>query len=239
MPHHAPAEHREKEHIERDVERGVEKPLHGVERGMALGADELRAKGVDTGGDDERGEKQSKLLTSRKHTQRRHCQQQRRRRSGAFFCRGRRSTAACIRRPRWRSARRCSTPPRWRRCGSTARTSHSGCTLWSLPLHTLRRSRSARPSRRGARVSMSRRCPRRRRSVSATTGPMRTCPPRRRSSAPTRGGMGSRPRGSSAAFIWRARRSTRTPRSSSRRSPCRSRRNSRPVRMCAPIPLGF
>ena len=72
----------------------------------------------------------------------------------AFFCRSRRSTAACIRRPRWRSARRCSTPRRWRRCGSTARTSHSGCTLWSLPLHTLRRSHSARLSRRRARATM-------------------------------------------------------------------------------------
>lgn len=62
---------------------------------MALGADELRAKGVDAGGDDERGEKQSKLLTSRKHTQQRQRQQQQcRRRSGAFFCRGRRSIAA-------------------------------------------------------------------------------------------------------------------------------------------------
>ena len=50
MPHHAPAEHREKEHIERDVERGVEKPLHSVERGVALGTDELRTESVDAGG---------------------------------------------------------------------------------------------------------------------------------------------------------------------------------------------
>ena len=50
---------------------------------------------------------------------------------------------------------------------------------------------------------------------------------------------GLTPTGSSAAFISRARRSTRPPRSSSRRSPCRSRRNSWPVRMCAPIPPGF
>lgn len=50
IPHHAPAEHREKEHIERDVERGVEKPLHGVERGMTLGTDELRTESVDAGG---------------------------------------------------------------------------------------------------------------------------------------------------------------------------------------------
>ena len=148
---------------------------------MTLGADELRAKSVDTGGDDERGEKQSKLLTSRKHTQQRQRQQQpRRRRSGAFFCRGRRSTAACIRRLRWRSTRRCFIPRRWRRCGSTARTSHSGCTLWSLPSRDPARLHSARPSRRGARVSMSRRCPRRRRSVSTTTGPMRICPPHRK-----------------------------------------------------------
>ena len=100
-------------------------------------------------------------------------------------------------------------------------------TLWSRPSRAPARLRSARPSRRGAWVSMSRRCPRRRRSASTTTGLTRTCPPRRRSSAPTRGGMDSRPRGRSDAFIWRARRSTRTPRSSSRRSLCRLRRSSR------------
>lgn len=45
-----PAKHREKEHIERDIKYGVEKPLHSVERGVALGTDELRTESVDAGG---------------------------------------------------------------------------------------------------------------------------------------------------------------------------------------------